>query len=346
MNYGLRASVESRLGYKVPPRKLQPLLDVLLLYLFRGCKQTEIRKVLSTLDLEFDFLSWRRELPHNGILLKDCKIWLYRYFLHGEKLPLEDVSRKDRHSMEASLDNEKLNSHLKSLRRYGAKALLPEELDQCLRDSLYSHDVSAFLNSLVRTKLAFLVQSFGYSTHDLVDELRLSSLVTLLRNFPRYEDLGHMRAICKSNARNRAINLIDTNTTESRQRLRQNTDGTYSNLLVPLDMYGTDQSVTGDDGLVSATLVAGLDGVTSSQWERQFSLRQLATNASFTEKQRLFLRLALGEAHGGFSKFLGHPNEEVIESLAYDEYIRRLCRFIRVSEEMAHEFLNSLKVRL
>lgn len=346
INSGLRASVESRIPYKVSPSKLQPLLDSLTLYVFRGCHQADIRKVLAKLDFNFDFLSWRRDLPHNGVLLKDCKLWLYRLYLCNEKITIDSLSRKDRNSLEASLDNKLVSRHLRSLKQYGAPALLPEELDSRIADSLYSHDVTAFLHHVVRTKLAFLVQSFGYSARDLVDELRLSSLVALLKTYPRYEHLGHMRAVCKANAANRAQNIIDTNTTDSRQRLRQNPDGTYTNLLVPMDLYGSEQSIIGEDGTVSATLVSGLDGVSHSQWERLFSLRQLTGSASLTPKQRLFLRLALGEPHGDFSAFIGRSNDEAIEAMSYNDYIRKVCRFVKVTEEMAHEFLQSLQPRL
>lgn len=211
---------------------------------------------------------------------------------------------------------------------------------------MYSNDVTAFLRTQVRSKMGFLIKSFGYSSHDLLCELQLSALNTLLRSYPRYEDIGHMRAICKSSARNHSINFINTNTTEGRQRLRKNADGTHTNLMVPIDMFGSEHSIAGEDGVVSATLVSGIDGVSESQWEQLFSLRELQSHPRMTAKHRQFFNLALGKPDGAFSDFLGQPNDQMIERRSYQDYLGSVCKYMGLKESSMNSFLSSLKSHL
>lgn len=345
---GLREVVAHYYTGKLPTEaQLMPLYGALLLYVFRGCKQASIRKLIKHYDYEFDFLSWRRNIHHMGTLLKEVKLWTYWYFVNGSNLQAVDLPIKERNTVKTALRFKPLQRHLTALRdEYGAPALTPDQLDEMIQESLYSNDVNAYLRSLIREQMGFLVQSFGYTNHDLLCELRINALSTLLRSYPRYEDVGHMRAICKSCSHNHAVNFIKTNTTESRQRLRQNADGTYSNMLVPIDLFGSEQSVSSEEGVVSATLVAGLDGVTQSQWDQLFALRELQNHPRMTARHRQFFNLALGKPDGAFSEFLGSPNDQVIERRPYDEYLKSVCKFMGLKPTSMQSFLASLKGHL
>lgn len=343
MQYGLRASVESHLHSSMRISDLQPLLSHLMLYAFNGCHQSDIREVIRRQGFDFDFLAWRREYPRNGLLLKDQKVWAYWAFVNDEKLKVDSVSRREANALECALETPALRRHLRSLYREGAAALTLPELDGDIQDSLCSDDVNAYLRTLVRTKMSFLVQSFGYTKDHLFSELRSAALVALLKSYPRFEDIGHMRAICKSAAKNHCINFIKTNTTQSRQRLKQNEDGTYSNLMVPMESFGTEHAVASNDGTVSASLVTGLDGVSQSHWEQLFALRQLMHSDKLKPKQRLFLSLALGTPNGEFTAFLGQSNEKYMETRPYGDYLSRLCQFMQVNAEVAKKFLASLQ---
>jgi hypothetical protein len=328
-------------------QQLMPLYGALLLYVFRGCKQQSVRKLIAHHEYEFDFLSWRRNLSHMGTLLKDVKLWTYWFYVNGVSLKEVPISVREKNSLKLALKFKPLQRHLHSLHtEYGAQPLTPSGLDAMIKASLYSDDVSAFLRSQVRTKMSFLVQSFGYTAHDLVCELSISALNALLKSYPRYEDVGHMRAICKSAAHNHSINFIHTNTTDGRQRLRKNEDGSHSNMLVPIDMFGSDQSVTGSDGIVSATLVSGIDGVTASQWEQMFALRQLQNHPRMTPRHRQFFNLALGKPDGAFSAYLGQPNDHLIERKDYNDYLNHVCKYMGLAQESMQSFLSSLKSHL
>lgn len=343
MEHGLRASVESHLQGKMSLSALQPLLGSLLLYVFRGCTQADVREVINREGYEFDFLSWRRELPSNGLLLKDQKIHSYWHFVNEERLGLDSISRKEANALECAMEHPKLRRHLKELVKYGARPMTIRQLDNYIGKSLYSSDVTAHMRTLVAKKMSFLVQSFGFTKSSLMAELQINALVTLLRSYPRYENLGHMKAICKASAHNHCINFIKTNTTTSRQRLQQNSDGTYRNVLVPLDMYGPDQSVSSEEGGISATLVTGIDGVSQSQWEQMFALRQVLESGKLKPRQRSFLTLALGRYDEAFSTFLGQPNDDYLEKRPYTDYLRAACRYLDIDETAAFKFLESLR---
>jgi len=327
-------------------RKLRPLYGALLLYVFRGCKQQQIRNLIDHHQFDFDFLSWRRNLHHMGFLLREVKLWSYWYHSRGQHLRELKLSRGGINAVKSALEFKPLQRHFSYLSEYGAEPLSNNELDQLILDSLYSSDVKAFMGSLVREKMSFLITSFGFTHRDLMCELQLNSLVALLKSYPRFEDVGHMRAICKSSAHNHCINFIHSNTTDSRQRLRKNEDGTHSNLMVPIDMYGADQVFSGEDGVASVSLVSGIDGVSSSQWEQMFALREVMESNKLTESHRRFLRLALGTPDGEFSEFLGMPNDEACESRRYPDYLSSVCKFMGLSQSRMYSFLTSLRGHL
>lgn len=343
---GLRASVESNLRGRCSVSELQPLYGSLMLYAFRGCLQNDVRAVIQKYNYDFDFLTWRRQLPSNGLLLKDQKVAAYWYFVNKKPLRLESISQKEYNAMSLALESPGLKRHLRGLVKYGARPMTISQLDKYIAQSLYSSDVTAYLKTLVSKKMSFLISSFGYTRSSLLAELQVSSLVALLRSYPRYENLGHMKAICKVNAHNHCINFIKTNTSRSRQRLLQNEDGTYSNLLVPLDTYGSDHAVQNAEGTVSATLVTGLDGSSQSHWEQMFALHQLLESKKLRPRQRAFLTLAIGKYDAGFSEFLGRPNDDYLEKRPYTDYLKAACRYLCLDEVAAFKFLSSLREHL
>jgi hypothetical protein len=344
---GLRDSVEPLLSGKISSESRDALYASLMLYVFRGCKQSDVRSVVNKFGIEFDFLSWRKSIHHNGQLMKNCKVWAYNSFCHRAALPASfaHISQKDRNTLTTCLNHRPVASHLSSLVEYGATPLDLDEFDEKICESVYSRDVTAYLRTLVRTKLGFLVRSHATPVDDFVDELRTGALFALLRSYPRFEDVGHMRAICKSQAHNNAINIIYTNTTASRQRLTMNDDGTYSSLMVPLAEFGADQVVTslGSEVISESYLVTGLDGNSQSRWEQSFALSEVAKSHNLSERQRTFLGIMMGQPHAEFSKFLGQDNTVAVEEMLYSAYMRRACKYMKVSYERAQEFLSSLK---
>lgn len=343
---GLYASTETLINSRLSSEQRRVLYAALTLYVFRGCTQSDIKKALNGHRIEFDFLSWRKDLHRNGLLLKDSKVWLYSTFCTGKK-PKGHLSLDDRKALSMALKSPALNRHLNYLKTdYGAVPLTIPELDRRIHDSLYSSDVSAFIKSTVHNKMGFLVKSFGWSPPDLVNELRIGALFTLLKSYPRYEDIGHMRAICKSQVHNQAVNMIKHQTAIKRQRLHHNRDGTYSSLFVPLYEFSTDgvmSSGSDSDLVTSSYLVTGLDGVSQSSWERSFCMREILSSGSFTSKQKEFLKILLGEPSRGFSEFLGEDNTESIHNRKYDVYVKAACKYLGIPHEAGLKFILSLK---
>jgi hypothetical protein len=344
---GLRESVDPLITGKVSREGRRALYGSLTLYTFRGCTQKDIRSVLERYQVGFDLLTWRRSLHNNGQLMKNCKVWLYNSFVRGTPLPASfaSVSQADRNTLTDCLQSNRIRDHLSSLVAYGAEPLTIDSLDSLLCESLYSRDVNAYFRSMVRKKLGFVVRTHGMNVSDLVDELRIGALFTLLRSYPRYEDVGHMKAICKAQAHNQTINLIHSYTTSSRQRLALNSDGTYSSLMVPITEFGTDGSPDFQE-LSSSYLVTGLDGATQSRWEQSFALRELSESSSISPKQRMFLQLMLGTPNGEFSGFIGSSNEDAVEEMPHGAYMKKVCQYLGVTIGSAKAFLQSTKALL
>lgn len=350
MPEGLRNSVEPLLTGKHSREQLFDLYAALVTYIFRGCNQHEVRSVLLKGRIEFDFLTWRREVYRNGLLMKNAKVWVYSKFC-GVKTSNLGLSIQDRNTLSDTLDDPRLSQYLAHLRdEYGATPLSLSQLDRAICDSLYSGDVTAFLRNTARTKMGFLSKSYGLPLSDLVDELRIGALFTLLKSYPRYEDLGHMRAICKSQAHNQSINIIKEHTSQSRQRLQKNPDGSYTSIMVPMSEFGEDQFVANDtsghDVVVSSYLVTGIDGVTQSRWEQSFALKELLASPNISPLKRKFLNLMVGNPSDEFSSYLGLRNEEAIHSMRYPTYTKRVCSFLKVPLKSADSFLKSLRPNL
>lgn len=350
MPEGLRDSVEPLLKCAHSKQQLSDLYAILVTYIFRGCTQHDVRSVMAKSGVKFDFLTWRRALYSNGLLMKNGKVWAYAVFC-GMKTSSLDLSMKDRNTIREALKSPRLIKFLTHLRdEYGAVPLTISQLDRAICDSVYSRDVTAFLNHTARTRMAFLTSSFGIPRSDLVDELRIGALFTVLKSFPRFEDIGHVRAICKAQAHNHSINIIKEQTSQSRQRLIKNDDGSYSNAMIPISEFGDDQFVmsseSGHEVIASSYLVTGIDGVTQSRWEQGFALKELLSSQDLPPLKRKFLSLMIGSPSAEFSGYLGKSNEEAIHTMQYSAYTRRVCAFLKVPYPAAKNFLESLKPQL
>ena len=346
---------ESLFIRNLPEKKRIQLTGTLFLYIFRGNKQEEIRELLDKQDIPFDFLTWRRSLHQNGVLLRDAKIWMYGVAC-GESYRFSDfdLTRADRVFMAYAQQYRPLEQRLKLLCKEEQRDPLGlKAFDQYAGEVLASEDLQTYVRKYLRRKMGFLVASYNVSFDELESDLMSWAHYALLKSYPRFDDVGHGLAIAKTTVKRRGVNLMKTLTSQRNNSLITREDGKCERTSVSMSTIGdlTGQFLTADGTFIHRSfLVVGIDGVNSSVnsvgWETQRAIKELLTSPMLNSLHKEFLNLMLGEQHEGFSEFLGEPNEEYIERSDYETYMHKICRYMGLTTDMVTSFLASLKPHL
>lgn len=328
-------------------------MGTLLLYLFRGIHQADMRELFYKLGVDdFDFLSWRRHLHRNGALLRDGKIWVYDKCLGNPAQNASlDLSRKDLTLLSAGAAYPPLIRRVKFLSRTeGRPSMTPKELDAYIVEVLTSEDFLVYTRKFIRKKMSFLRTSYGVSYADLENDLKIWGNYSLLRSYPRFDDVGHGIAIAKTTVKRRGVNLIKTLTAKRQNQLITRSDGSCEKTTVSLSNIEdtTGQFLTADGTFIhKSLLVTGLDGLSSAasgvSWETLHSLNSMLSGRKLRDRQKEFLSLMLGRHSDKFSEFLGEDNEVFVERTGYDRYMDHVCAFMGLQQETARAFLSNLK---
>lgn len=349
---GLRDSVELCLSKPISRQQKVDLYGHLMLYVFRGCVQADVRSWLQESGLfeTFDFLKWRRSLHKNGALLRNVKIFTYSRHCNYPVSPSEyELDRKELHAINLACEFSPLRDKLDEYYNDRRHPLGLELFDRFLGKALSNSDIEGYTRRYISKKMSFLICSYGESARDIRSDLMSSAIYTIQKTYPRFDDLGHMIATAKSAIKKRGVNFIKEHTTQKRQKLIQNSDGTYQKNTVAFSSTGSgvsdpgSQETGGQQAIASSYLVTGLDGLVQSSWERTFALKQLRESDRITNKQKTFLSLLLGEPCPNFSAYLGMPNDVAIETVEHSEYLEDVCSFLVVEPWKASAFLESLQ---
>lgn len=339
----------------LPRQHRAQLLGSLLLYVFRGTQQSDLREKFAQLGLhDFDFLGWRRHLHRNGALLRDGKLWVFSRIVDHARPKGLDLTRIDLALLTVALEYPPLVRRLRYLHRIEKRApLTPAELDLFIQNVLTSEDLLSYTRKYIRKKMSFLRTSYGTTFADLESDLRSWGAYSLLRSYPRFDDLGHGIAIAKTTVKRRGVNLMKTLTSQKQNQLITAADGSCERTTVSLSNIADSagQFLTADGTFIHRSLlVVGLDGLSPSastvSWDMHRSLETLSTGDFLKEKQKEFLRLMLGKHSDAFSEFIGQPNEDACETLSYELYTKQVCRYLSVLPETAKRFLSNLRPHL
>lgn len=331
------------------------LVGTLFLYIFRGTTQADIRVALAKRNIQFDLLSWRRQLHSNGLLLRDGKIFAYRSFVGIKDRPaLFTLTLAERRLIESALTFPPLRRRLKTLASTEARpALSPAEFDHLAQEVLTSIDLLTYIKKYVRKKMTFLRVSYNVTYAELEMDLITWAQYALLRAYPRFDDTGHGIAVAKTVVKRRGVNLIKSMTAQKQNQLITNADGSCERTTVSLSAIadGTGQFLTADGSFVHRSLlVVGLNGLSMNasnlDWDTQQSFKQLLRSGLLTATHKEFLNLMLGVHSDEFSEWLGTPNEDVLESGDYGRYFKGVCSFLGLPVGKAERFLKSLKSHL
>ena len=339
----------------LPERHQSFVVGNLLLYLFRGCHQADIRTRFQEKKIQFDFLGWRRHLHHNGLLLRDGKLYVYAksakrsidltsYDLCDESLDLLDIGMKHR----------PLIAHLKELQKIDfCRVMSPRLFDRFVNYVLSSEDLTVYTRKFINHKMSFIKKSYNLHLDDIEHTLKANALYGLQRAYPRFEHTGHGIAIAKTVIKRTGQNFIDHMTTQKQNALiHDESNDTYSKTTVSLDSIadGTGQFLTEDGTYIHRSLlIVGISG--SNSWNQipmdtLHSLRELCHSSKLKMKQREFLNLMMGNYAEEFSKFLGVENNTALETLPYNAYMNKVCDFLSIPMDSALKFLKNLAPQL
>lgn len=345
---------EESLGMMRPELR-SSVIGALLLYVFRGTDQSEIRSVIKGRGIDFDFLSWRRHLHRNGALLRNGKIFVYHKACGLSPSPKEfELSKRESLWLSRALEFKPLERRLRFLIEEEARPpLCLKSFDNYAGSVLSSEDFVTYVKKYVAKKMAFLRASYNVTFHELQSDLYSWSHYALLRAYPRFDDEGHGIAIAKTIAKRRGVNLIKSLTAQKNDQLITHADGTCERTSVSLSSVsdGTGQFLTADGTFIHRSLlVVGMNGLSSAAssigWDTLYSLKELTKSSQFTSTQRRFLSMMIGNHDAEFSEYLGVPNEDALSKMDYAVYKRRVCQFLSLPEPLANRFLSNLRAHL
>lgn len=340
---------------KLPEEWRSRLLGMLFLYVFRGTDQAAMRDRLSTWGMSFDFLGWRRQLHSNGALLRDGKISMFRRYCGEVDLKKSfTLSNLERKWLAEAVLFKPLSARLRVLHKVEKRPPLSTvDFDVFAADVLNSDDLRVYIRKYVRKKMKFLVTSYGRSYDELEMDLVGWAQYSLLRAYPRFDDVGHGIAIAKTTVKHAGVNLIKSATAAKQNQLITNEDGSCEATTVSLSGVADDsgQFLTEDGSFIHRSLlVVGINGVSTgsgaTDWETLQSIQQLMRSSELTNRHKAFLSIMLGVHDDEFSTFLGSPNEDAIEHIDYTRYMRKACEYMGLPVVRAEGFLGSLKPHL
>jgi hypothetical protein len=349
-------------------KKTQALLmSAVMLYVFRVIESTELSDYFKD-NLEWkgqDCIDFRKVLQGKGYIQKNLKFFLYAtmcglkpdpqdFQLKTEDAEFVIAMRKSRSPM-----TRKLVDFCDSRRRVGHKPRTLTEFDKGM--SKVMPELIIYCDKFINKKFKFLTQSGQQHKIELRQELLMSGIYAQYRAYPEIDNLLHLKNIAMTAIHNRGQNIIQEQTSQSRQRLSRNEDGTFVGLLMSINVTDFDMVFSQDAGVGAGgsmitcnALMASLDG-TSCEYERptdvdrQRDLRQAIDTVLDmipTEKGKQFTSLLMGLYDEGFSKFLKKDNDEASDSMPYIEYSRKVREYLDIPAEKAQRFVQRLRQEL
>jgi hypothetical protein len=342
------------------------VLSTCLLYLFRLCGSSELTESLK------DAMRWtgaeavkfRQSMARSGQIQKNLKFYIYERAVNTRRPDPEvySVSEDDTRFVERMMKLTNQNSrYLRSgLRSYAKRGHPPRALTEFESGitALYPQ-MRVTAGKYVSKSFRWLSQSGQMDKDDLIVDLINSAIYAVYRAYPHIEDLQHMKNITTTAIHNRGVNILKEQSTQSRQRVFKNNDGTFRGDLLSFDHAGFESSINterGTGGSVSVCnhLMVGLDG-TSVAYERptdvdrkrdlKKTIEQIGS-ALPGKKPVTFMRLLMGEHHVKFSRWLGQPNDEASDTMDRVEYADKVREYLRIEPEHARKFVLKLREHL
>lgn len=321
------------------------LVATLLAYVFKGCNQSDVRKLVEEREIPFDFLHWRRHLHSNGDFLLCAKVYCYAFFCAKrfyDKNFLVDssLSKEDQSLCRAAVLHPTLWSTLEVHAQNKCVVWDEVAFQEFVQTILTDKDLVSFTRSFIFMKLNFLTTIFDDTREGLTSDLNTWALFSLLKAYPHIEDVGHGLAIAKTTIHNRGINIIH----ERRSRQRDRASNWHVNLETCFNATAPDPT-SGSGFSFQASLTSGIDGNPrpSISSEMSDAIAALKCSPSLSKRERRAVSLLTGDHCDAFSAALGQPNETAVESMPYQRYWRAVMRHLGLDQEAELRLRTSIR---
>lgn len=282
-----------------------------------------------------------RSVRYNGAMLKDFKVYAFGmwcasrgYCAHG------NVPRRLIPYLRAVLVDPTINEFLLKCYRAKCRPMTVRGVDRAITDALNDPDTMEYFRKFIFKKMTFIMKRGTPFAH-ILSELQEAAIFNLLRVYPHWTDHGHMIAVAKNAGKRRGHNFIKERTTQSRQEVTRNEDGSHAALILSLDPEVA--ASVSDANVIPA---ASLNGSAEPQEDidNRQSVRQLLKQ--FHDWRGAYLRLLTGEHNEAFSEFIGGPNDELLHSIPFADYSAKAALFLGIPRLNVDAFYAQLKGRL
>lgn len=258
----------------------------------------------------------------NGYVMRNCKLFAYAHFMavHNGTEPPEPKAY-DIHPDDVMFLRSLDLSHL--LKRECLPPVTLKEFDNLILTAV--KETKAYTDRFIYKKMLFLINSYAIPHEDISGDMKESAVRAIQRVYPLLECDLHLVNTVKHEIHNEGQTLIQKSTTSGRNRLVQEKDGTFSSLLSPI---------------VSEDALTNVD----EEDNRKHWLKVLAdVESQMSGKVRRFILCMMGEHDDGFSEYLGGDNSQLVESMSYRAYRRRLETYMNISRNQSEEVFSHIR---
>ncbi len=319
-------------------------------YLFRVSKAKDLSDALQEVNPKFNSKPVRAQMVANGQLQSNVKLFAFASTtMRGLPPKAYGVDDRDGDIVQSILYRDEVLA--KRLKTWAKKyqPLTPTKMNRLISDVVTDKDFIAFTKRFVLKKLMFVIRTTGSEPDDIGQDLMSWATYSIYRAYPELDSFAHAMNIAKRAVHNRGINLIMEHTTQSRQRLLKNSDGTFSGRNVPLQAILTPSfdgsPLTQCNNLVVNIAGKTVDGVSigdvQNEADLKVSLRSIYRQLS--PQYRRLMRLWAGEHDPDFSKLLKVDNDEAFEQMPRKEYLLACADFLEVTHGDARVFFHQLR---
>lgn len=342
------------------------ILSSTLLYVFRLCSSVELTRTIQS------YLGWtgqqgiafRKELSGNGVVNKCLKFYIYEKVVNGGRIDKSkyEITDDDEEFVRKflKLKHENIRYLATGLAKY-AKTYPPRDLNEFNRGIVRVYPgLELSTDKYISKKFRWLETAGQMERDTLRSDMMMFAMYAMYRAYPQIDSLMHLKNIGIRAIHNRGVNILKEQSTQSRQRMSKNDDGTFSGNLLSFDHRGFSAVQTIDIGTggnisVCNHMMSGLDGK-SVAYERpqdvdrkrdlQKTVDQIEIRVKGVPKPKTFVSLLMGVHDDGFSEFLGQANDEAVDTMPRFEYVNKAREYLKIPEDKARIVIDKLRQEL
>lgn len=290
-------------------------LRIVFAYLFHEITVEQFRaSFIGTTGLKI-----KRLIDTSGYILRNCKLYAWAY--HRAIRCGDDIPRF-RHYGVSKSDA----AFLRTLNLDKVPKKYPAMTQQQMTDMLgfvTEPDLVEYMGKFIGKKLIFLDKEFGMPVEEIQQTLVQTAIYAVYRAYPRFNPRtpGHHIAVAKIAVRNRGQNLIQENTTQSRQRMTKDN--------VPLVTYVHD----------------AMEAPEQDSYVKDGAMTLASIEHKMTPKARRFLLIMSGQHDAEFSAYLGKDNSVAVERMDFDNYSSKVKKFFSASSRSVERMYSKIRAR-